>query len=144
MNNAHLVPPAIALVWAGVVVGGSVIATPAKFQAPSLTLPTALEVGRAQFLWVGVGEAVLCAAFLLSVALVGRIDWRMALAPAVLLGVQRLLVMPMLDARTVRIIAGEDLAPSSLHIVYICVEAFKIIALLVAAAFGAGLFQKQG
>ena len=43
----------IALVWAGVAIGGSLIATPAKFQAPSLSMTTALEVGRAQFFWVG-------------------------------------------------------------------------------------------
>jgi hypothetical protein len=33
-------------VWAGMIVGVSFIATPVKFQAPSLTIPVGLEVGR--------------------------------------------------------------------------------------------------
>lgn len=41
--------PAIYLIWAGLIVGVSFIATPVKFQAPNLTMPVALEVGKATF-----------------------------------------------------------------------------------------------
>src|SRR5665648_1182454 len=39
----------IAAVWIGMLVGVSFLATPAKFLAPSLTLPVALDVGRHTF-----------------------------------------------------------------------------------------------
>lgn len=44
----HLLSAAC-LVWAGVVIGVSFLATPAKFLAPTLTLPVALYVGRHTF-----------------------------------------------------------------------------------------------
>ena len=62
MTRAAIAAAVPALVWAGVTIGGSLIAAPAKFGAPSLDLPTALEVGRAQFFWVGIAEGALCAA----------------------------------------------------------------------------------
>jgi hypothetical protein len=37
---------ALLLLWAGVLLGVSVLAAPAKFAAPRLTLPVALDVGR--------------------------------------------------------------------------------------------------
>ena len=39
----------LATFWAGIVIGVSFIATIAKFDAPSLTLPVALDVGRHTF-----------------------------------------------------------------------------------------------
>ena len=46
---AHKFLPAIYLIWAGLILGVSFIATPVKFQAPHLTMPVALEVGKATF-----------------------------------------------------------------------------------------------
>ncbi len=53
-----------AALWAGTVLGGSLIAAPAKFQAPSLTRAVALDVGRMQFYWLGIAEMALCALLL--------------------------------------------------------------------------------
>ncbi|WP_415289162.1 hypothetical protein RSD66_04440 [Brevundimonas sp. S1H14] len=39
----------VATLWLGLLIGVSFLATPVKFQAPSLTLATALEVGQATF-----------------------------------------------------------------------------------------------
>ncbi|MGR3623560.1 hypothetical protein [Pseudophaeobacter sp.] len=44
--------------WIGVAFAGNLVAAPAKFQAASLTLPVALDVGRVQFLWIGFAEAI--------------------------------------------------------------------------------------
>ena len=41
--------PKLLLVWAGLAVGVAFVATPAKFLAPSLSLPVALDVGRHTF-----------------------------------------------------------------------------------------------
>ncbi|MBI1361277.1 MAG: hypothetical protein GC155_13450 [Alphaproteobacteria bacterium] len=141
MSSTGFVSSAIAFVWAGVVLGGSLIATPAKFQAPSLSLPVALEVGRAQFLWIGVAEIVLCVAFLLCTCLLGRFDWRIATPAPLLLVVQRLVLMPALDARTSHIIAGQQVAPSSLHVAYVVLELVKLMAILAAGIAGFRFFR---
>lgn len=120
------------LVWAGVTIGGSLIAAPAKFGAPSLDLPTALEVGREQFFWVGVAEGAACA------ALIGALLFRAAAAvwwmwaPVAVFAVQRLVLMPLLDARTVRTIAGETVPESNLHLVFVVLEFVKVAALVAA------------
>ena len=49
----------LAFVWAGLSLGGNLIAAPAKFQVADLPLPIALQVGRAQFTWLGNAEWVL-------------------------------------------------------------------------------------
>ncbi len=41
--------PQLLLIWAGVALGVAFVATPAKFLAPSLSLPVALDVGRHTF-----------------------------------------------------------------------------------------------
>lgn len=136
MSRYSSLVPGIALVWAGVSIGGSLIATPAKFQAPSLTMPTALEVGRATFQWLGIAEATLCAALLLALIAPRGVRWWWTLVPVLLFAVQRLAILPVLDERTLRIIAGEGVEPSNLHIVYIAIEALKCLALLTAGVAG--------
>ena len=114
MKGAPTLVPVLALVWAGVTIGGSLIAAPAKFGAPSLDLPTALEVGRAQFFWVGIAEGALCA------ALVGAFVFRPPVArwwlaaPVLVFALQQLVLMPLLDARTLRTISGESVGESHL------------------------------
>jgi hypothetical protein len=52
LGRAGLGPPvltALLLLWAGVVIGVSFLAAPAKFAAPSLSLPVAMDVGRQEF-----------------------------------------------------------------------------------------------
>lgn len=139
-----MLPSATALVWAGASLGGSLIATPAKFQAPSLTMPTALEVGRAQFQWVGVGEGALAVVLIVSMLTIGKLDWRLAAAPLVLFAIQRLGVMPILDARTLQVIAGQDVGPNSLHLIYIGLEIAKFLALLVVGLGGLQALARQG
>ena len=127
-------PHGLAGIWAGIVIGGSLIAAPAKFQVASLSLPLALEVGQAQFFWVGVGEAVLCAGLLLSVLLLRPSLLRFLAFPIAIFAIQRLYLMPMLDARTVEIIAGATIPPSSLHLVYVIMEIIKVFLLCILAA----------
>ncbi|MEM8931103.1 MAG: hypothetical protein AAGE94_08000, partial [Acidobacteriota bacterium] len=107
-------------VWLGMILGVSFLAAPAKFMAESLTLPVALDVGRATFglfdrlewLWVAA----------LSFAIhhrwrAGRVDRVMAGLVAAILAivvVQSFYFLPALDARVALIIAGETPPPSHL------------------------------
>ncbi|PCI04401.1 MAG: hypothetical protein COB78_08795 [Hyphomicrobiales bacterium] len=135
--------PFIAILWAGIAIGATLIATPVKFLAPSLTLSTALEIGRVTFYWVGIAEAVLCAIFIIALFAFGGARWKLAFIPIVLFAVQRLGLMPILDSRTVEIIAGNSVDDSNLHVVYIYVEFAKIIALLVVGALGIFSFENK-
>ncbi len=55
---------ALALLWIGLLIGVSFLATPAKFLAASLTLPVALDVGRHTFAIFNRVEWLLAATFL--------------------------------------------------------------------------------
>jgi hypothetical protein len=75
----------LALVWAGMLIGISFLATPAKFLAPSLALPVALDVGRLTFGLFSLVEIVF-AFLLLATALITRHEWGILIA-APLIGV---------------------------------------------------------
>lgn len=125
--------------WAGVVLGVSFIATPAKFLAPSLSLPDALEVGRATFYvlrWIECGLVViLLAALLITFAHIKLNVWFAVIAVILCLLVNYVGLQPALDERTKLIIAGEAITQSSQHTVYIVIEMIKLIALMVAGWF---------
>ena len=131
MPGAGDLVPVLALLWAGVSLGGSLVAAPAKFRAPSLDRPTALEVGRAQFFWVGVTEAVLCAVLIGALVLDATGPWRWLVVPVVLFAIQRLVIMPPLDARTRRLIREERVGASRLHLVFVVLEVVKFASLVV-------------
>ena len=111
----------------------SFLATPVKFEAPSLDLPTALEVGRVTFSLLLKVEGGLCllllAADLLS-AQSRALHIGASLALAAVLAAQALWLLPELDARVSQIIAGATVPASSHHLLYIAAESVKALALL--------------
>ncbi|MCY4600935.1 MAG: hypothetical protein OXF27_13565 [Acidobacteria bacterium] len=132
MRGRATLLPVLALVWAGVTIGGSLIAAPAKFGAPSIDMATALAVGREQFFWIWIAEGALCA------ALIGALVFRAVAArwwmwpPVAVFALQQLVLVPLLDARTVRTIAGESVPESNLHLVFTVLEFLKVGALVAA------------
>lgn len=121
---------AVAFVWTGLLIGGSFIAAPAKFQVASLPLATALEIGRVTFRWIGFAEIALAVALVsLAVALRCSRGW-LTLVPVALLAVQRLAILPPLDRRTLDMIEGASVGESHLHIVFIAVEVLKLAVLV--------------
>ena len=125
---------ALIMLWAGVVIGVSFLAAPAKFNAPSLSLPVAMDVGRQEFgvlNLVEIGFAVLTLA-LAALARPGRLVW-LGLALAVLVvAAQALWLLPALDLRALAIIQGETPPPAPWHTLYVGLEALKLVALLAA------------
>lgn len=125
MNMASLVLPTL---WAGLLIGVSFIATPAKFEARSLALPVALDVGRTTFaIWNNIEWLLLAITgpimiFLshdiFSIAAIGAVD--------ILLLVQSMSLLPALNTRTSTIIAGRRLPPSSDHFLYVAFDALKL------------------
>ena len=128
-----------AMLWIGLLLGVSFLATPAKFLAPSLSLAVALDVGRQTF---GVFNKVEWALAILLLALVlagpkARLSIAGAVVLAVMVVVETLWLLPVLDQRVGLIIAGQQPPESSLHVVYIVLQIVKLAVLCglaVAAA----------
>ena len=121
------------LIWAGASISANMIAAPAKFQVADLTRPVALQVGRAQFLWVGYLEMAL--AGIAALALVSQPPQVQALVAGaiVLFLVQRFAVLPRLSELTDQVIAGHAAGGSHLHLTFIALELAKLLTLLMAA-----------
>lgn len=107
------------------VLGVSFVATPAKFLAPSLSLPVALDVGRHTFRIFGRVEMGLA-------ALLGwqSAAWRpLASVPGLIVLAEALWLRPRLCRRTQQTIDGETSQSSSnLHLTYVACEAAKLAA----------------
>lgn len=132
---AAIVALALAMLWIGLLAGVSFLATPAKFLAPSLTLPVALDVGRHTFAIFNRLEWPLAALLVVAVALRPRSGVALAAGAlaALFVVVEAAWLLPVLDQRVGSIIAGRPPPPSSLHNVYIGIEAAKLLALVVVA-----------
>ncbi len=119
----------IGLLWAGLSLGGNLIAAPAKFQVSDLGLALALQVGRAQFAWLGYAEWVFLVVLLVACVTVRLPVYAFYLIPVVLFLIQQFWVMPRLNARSDIIIAGEMPVESNLHVVFIVLEILKFLTL---------------
>lgn len=126
-------PSAVALVWLGVVLGVSFLATPIKFAAPSLDLPTALEVGRVTFRLLARVEWALAIVLLVSAWLHRqRLPWSVFVVLGIVV-LESVWFLPTLGARTDVIVAGGSVPPSSLHNLFILGEVIECLALGHAA-----------
>src|SRR5262245_24752784 len=123
------------LLWLGMLLGVSFLATPVKFLAPTLSLPAALDVGRQTFAVFNKVEWAFVLTLLLVTALgVRRPGALAALAILIVaLGLETGWLLPALDARVGRVIAGEVLQPSRIHIAYVLADGAKSLALGIGA-----------
>lgn len=129
-------PTAGFMLYAGLCIGVEFVATPAKFLAPHLTLPVALEVGRYTFRTFNWLEWALLVAFLLwgQVRRPALQWWSIVIGVAAIVAVETVWLLPALDARVQVIIDGGQPPPSQLHLLYIAFAAAKA-ALLLASPF---------
>jgi hypothetical protein len=132
-RKADIAILSLAVLWLGLLLGVSFLATPVKFWAPSLTLSVALDVGRQTFAAFNRAEWLLIA-LLLALFIVGRRTpvtvTSLAIAAAVTIA-QALWLLPVLDARVGIILAGGQPPPSALHDIYLAAELIKLLALSV-------------
>ncbi len=120
------------LLWIGFVCAISFMETPLKFQAPSLTLPVALEIGHLVFHALNaleIGLATVITAITLATAWPRRIRVFTFLI-GVLLATQTILLYTVLDARTLAIIHGLEVPERSFHPYYVVLEGVKLVLLL--------------
>jgi hypothetical protein len=121
--------------WAGAIIGLSFIATPVKFQAPDLTMPVALEVGRATFgLFSNVELGFLIAIAIAAVVARARgIVVAIAGIAGVLLLLERWWLLPELDARVSQILGGGAVTFAASHWIYAVFDVCKAGLLIVGA-----------
>ena len=129
----NVVNPAwLAFVWFGVTAGISLLETPVKFTAPTITRPVALDVGRTVFAALNKVEFVLLILLLVLVRVSGRSRQLFAACGAlvVILMAQSIWLLPELSARAQSIVQGIEPGPSIAHVAYSVLELVKLLLLL--------------
>ena len=128
----------LAALYAGLILGVSFIATPAKFAAQSLSLAVGLDVGQAIFHGLAIAEWVL-GGLLLIISLFARVTPLMLTFLGVVI-VMRLLedlwLLPVLDQRVAVVIAGGNNPASPHHGIYAAFDVSKFLLLLLFAWLG--------
>lgn len=124
---------AVPFVWFGMLLAISFMEAPLKFQAPGITLPLGLGIGRLVFFVLNkmeiVSALVLMAAFWRSRSNLRSETVLLGLAALILL-LETAWLLPVLDARAELVIAGIEQPYSNMHVIYIVLDAIKLIALL--------------
>lgn len=131
-RNAILNPAWICFLWVGITVGVSMIATPVRFTAPSITRPIALDVGRVVFAALNKAEILALLLLLIIVRAAGltRQWWAFCGLLALIVLAQGVWLIPELAARTDLILSGGEPPPSYAHAIYAALELSKIGLLL--------------
>ena len=123
----------LALTWMGLLIGVSFLATPVKFQAPSLDLPVALEVGRVTF--AAFSRVEWCLSLLLGIAVLCARAWRTGIMitaiTIMIVALQTFWLLPVLDLRIEAVIAGRSMPPSMHHMFYAGMEGCKTVGLAI-------------
>jgi hypothetical protein len=126
--------------WFALVIGVSFLATTAKFLAPSLTLPVALDVGMHTFQVLNKVEWVLAALLLLVV--LGGMRCKFAIAAAIVAALcviaETFWLYPILEQRTAIIVAGGQPPRTIHHEIFVYLQGLKLAVLLVVV-FAAAL-----
>lgn len=132
IRNALLSPSWICFLWVGLSIGVSMIATPVRFTASTITRPVALDVGRVVFAALNKAELVALVLLLIVIRVSGvaRRWWAVGALLTLIVLAQGVWLIPELAARTDIIIAGGEPPPSYAHAIYSSLELVKIGLLL--------------
>ncbi|MFW2405941.1 MAG: DUF4149 domain-containing protein [Gammaproteobacteria bacterium] len=132
ISNALLNPAWVCFTWVGMTVGVSMIATPVRFTATSITRPVALDVGRVVFAALNKAELLAVVLLLVIARASGRSRelWIWASVLILIVLAQGAWLIPELAARTDIILAGGQPPPSHAHAIYSTLELIKIGLLL--------------
>ena len=145
MSAPAIIQIAAPFTWWGMVLAISGIEAPLKFRAPGITTALGLGIGRLVFRALNVAEfgcaGLATLALLLDPPHTGS-GWPPALLGTlwVVLLVQVSALRPVLDRRARLLIEGHESPASRMHLVYIALEAVKVVllpALGIACALAA-------
>jgi hypothetical protein len=145
LRNALLNPAWVCFLWVGMTIGVSMIATPMRFTAETITRPIALDVGRVVFAALNKAELVALVILLIVVRTSGRASrlWGFCSLLALIVIAQSVWLTPELAERTQMIIDGVEPAKSYAHAIYSSLELLKI-GLLFYLGFSSLMPGKSG
>lgn len=126
---------ACTFLWIGFISAISFMEAPLKFQAPGITLPLGLGIGRLIFASLNKVEWVLATGIVSGFLLTGARRLQpgqfVFIVPLLILIVQTVWLLPKLDAQAALYIRGEHPATSDLHIYYLICEVAKATSLTI-------------
>jgi len=127
-RNALKNPAWICFLWVGMTIGVSMIATPIRFTATTITRPIALDVGRVVFAALNKVELAALVILLIVIRVSGRSlkYWGFGAVLALIVIAQSLWLTPELAERTQMIINGVEPPASYAHAIYSSLELIKI------------------
>lgn len=128
--NFALASALLATLWAGLVLGISFVAQPAKFATPGLPRPLAFATGRQMFRAMHLTEIALASGAIVLLMLAGETRRWPVFGAALVLALQMTLLMPPLSRRVDARLAGHEPGPSPHHAVFAVLELTKTILLL--------------
>lgn len=131
----RIIQVAVPFVWFGLVLGLSFIEAPLKFQAPGITLPLGLGIGRLVFFVLNKIEIVLALLLIFSVIRrrpAGKFVSGAVGAIVLILLLETAWLLPALELRAEQVINGTATPFSSTHLFYIAFDAIKLVLLLAA------------
>ena len=126
----------IPVLWFGMVFAISFIEAPLKFQAPGITIPLGLGIGRLVFTTLNILEAVLAVALIAvcfwpkATRITGSLRGILWTIVAVLI-VKIAVVRPPLNARTDLVLGGAEPGQSPWHYIYIVLDVALLVLLIV-------------
>ncbi len=133
-----LLQVAIPFIWFGMIAAISFMEAPLKFQAPGITLPLGLSVGRLIFFALNKIEIALAVIFILSLLgsrALGRVAKVSFGCVVLILVTETVWLLPVLDVRAEQVISGTAAPFSNFHLFYIALDAIKLILLFLLGAF---------
>ncbi len=128
LKTTLLNPSWVCFTWFGMTAGVSLLATPMRFAAPTITRPIALDVGRVVFGALNKAELVALILLLTVVRLSGeaRRLWAIAAALALIVLAQSMWLLPELAERAHMVVSGIEPPPSIAHGAYSTLELLKL------------------
>lgn len=125
-------------IWLGLILGISFIEAPLKFQAPGITIPLGLGIGRLVFNAMNKVELLLMTVAFFS-ALTSNKELKAGFYSisilALILLFQTFYLLPALDERAELLLQGSLLPASFHHKLYVILETVKLIALLFTGSY---------
>ena len=138
LKVALLSPAWICFTWFGMTAGVSLLATPARFSAPLITRPVALDVGAVVFSTLNKAEFIALVVLLIVVRVAGVAArwWAVCGVLTLILVAQSAWLLPELTERAGMVANGIEPPPSIAHAAYSTLELTKL-ALLFACGVAA-------
>ncbi|MGQ1890846.1 hypothetical protein ACT29H_10415 [Thermophagus sp. OGC60D27] len=135
MKLSLFIGAVVLMFWAGAVCAISFMEAWIKFQAPGVTLPIGLSIGMRVFRALNLVEWILATGYVVVAirefkGLSNGIKWFSGVVLVILI-IQSFALLPSLAERALRIIDGETLPASPLHIIYVVLELIKVVSLVI-------------